>query len=528
MAYNRTVWQDGNRYGADSFNNIEEGILELERRLDEGDLVASGSGGNVVAQKQTVNMAKALKKLRIGKDGKSTFAFMGDSVFYAFNTIEDNPEEPRVQEDCVADDGTRLNGYYRSATTIYDTFAAAMKKVYGSENIGIVKKTFTGLDAYRAKTMYNGTGADFTLINYGINDACGGHTNSAINGKVKPGEEGYISYVGNVELFIESYREIMEKQINSGTAVIVVGPVAQTMLGANTDTTEDKGTDTDSRAVIDVYELALRDLAREYNCPFISGNELCGDFDNNMYIDFTHFTQKGFKTIGERLASIFIGQSPAEPVRVSGNTYLDVHTQHNNINLVGSAVLDSSLKSPNRPMSMVTKDLYASHTERALGGLCAAVTGFGKVVWSFYAEQDGMVVIPSFFTATDGLTAEVYLDFGADQGVWNNYWNCVDASAPSVDRQYREPSKIDINTSVMQSWDSGKRYGLHMLNSKSQPVLRIVNKGWHTVMMQIKPIHQEVYGVMPSSIPDAMPGDGAMSVFGINILSDIEYRMLTK
>ena len=39
MAYNRTVWQDGNRYGAESFNNIEEGILELERRLDEGDLV---------------------------------------------------------------------------------------------------------------------------------------------------------------------------------------------------------------------------------------------------------------------------------------------------------------------------------------------------------------------------------------------------------------------------------------------------------------------------------------------------------
>ena len=215
MAYNRTVWQDGNRYGADSFNNIEEGILELERRLDEGDLVANGSGGNVVAQKQTVNMAKALKKLRIGKEGKSTFAFMGDSVFYAFNTIEDNPDEPRIQEDCVADDGTRLNGYYRSTTTIYDTFAAAMKKVYGSDKIGIIKKTFTGLDAYRAKTMYNGTGADFTLINYGINDACGGHTNSAINGSVKPNEDGYISYVGNVELFIKSYREILEKQIQN-------------------------------------------------------------------------------------------------------------------------------------------------------------------------------------------------------------------------------------------------------------------------------------------------------------------------
>ena len=29
-------------------------------------------------------------------------------------------------------------------------------------------------------------------------------------------------------------------------------------------------------------------------------------------------------------------------------------------------------------------------------------------------------------------------------------------------------------------------------------------------------------------MPDAMPGDGAMSVFGINILSDIEYKMLTR
>ena len=60
MAYNRTVWQDGNRYGAESFNNIEEGILELERRLDEGDLVSNAGGGNALAQKQTVNMAKGL------------------------------------------------------------------------------------------------------------------------------------------------------------------------------------------------------------------------------------------------------------------------------------------------------------------------------------------------------------------------------------------------------------------------------------------------------------------------------------
>ena len=526
MAYNRTVWQDGSRYGADSFNNIEEGILELERRLDEGDLVANGSGGNVVAQKQTVNMAKALKKLRIGKEGKSTFAFMGDSVFYAFNTIEDNPDEPRIQEDCVADDGTRLNGYYRSATTIYDTFAAAMKKVYGSDKIGIIKKTFTGLDAYRAKTMYNGTGADFTLINYGINDACGGHTNSAINGSVKPNEDGYISYVGNVELFIKSYREILEKQINSGTAVIVVGPVAQTLIGANTESEEDKGTDTDSRVVIDVYEMALRDLAKEYNCPFISGNELVKDFDNNMFIDFTHFTQKGFKTIGERLASVFIGQSPAEPVRVSGNTYLDVNPQQSNVNLIGSAILDSSSKSPNKPMVMVTPDLYATNTQRAEGGLCAAVTGFGKVCWSFYAEQDGMVVIPSFYTATQGLSAEVTLDFGAQQGKWANYWNCVDPSR--IDRNHTEKSTIHISTSEMQSHEGGYRYGLHMLNSGTQPVIRIVNKCWHTIMMQIKPIHQEVYGVMPASMPDAMPGDGAMSVFGINILSDIEYKMLTK
>lgn len=525
MAYNRTVWQDGNRYGAESFNNIEEGILELERRLDEGDLVAS-SGGNALAQKQTINMAKGLKKLRIGKEGKSTFAFMGDSVFYAFSTREDDPDEPRVQEDCIADDGTRLNGYYRSATTIYDTFAAAMKKVYGTNNIGIIKKTFTGLDAYRAKKMYNGTGADFTLINYGINDAIGGHTNSAINNPTKPGEPGYIDYVGNVELFIESYREIMEKQIESGTAVIVVGPVQQTMIGREPekDTDEEKGTDTDSRVMVDIYEMALRDLAKEYNCPFISGNELVGDFDNSMYIDFTHFTQQGFKTVGERLASIFIGQSPAEPVRISGNTYLGVHTQSSNVNLVGSAILDSSLKSPNRPMALASKDLYEKDIQRVPGGLCAAVTGFGKVVWSFYAEQDGMVVIPSFYTGTDGLTAEVYLDFGAKQGQWNNYWNCVDPLSPSIERTTQEPSKIEIKTSAMQSYNEGKRYGLHMINSTTQPVLRVVNKGWHTVMMQIKPIHQEV----TRSIPDAMPGDGAMSVFGINVISDMEYKMLTK
>ena len=33
MAYVKTTWQDGNTYGASSFNNIENGIADCDSRL---------------------------------------------------------------------------------------------------------------------------------------------------------------------------------------------------------------------------------------------------------------------------------------------------------------------------------------------------------------------------------------------------------------------------------------------------------------------------------------------------------------
>ena len=34
MAYVKTTWQDGNTYGASSFNNIENGIADCDKRLE--------------------------------------------------------------------------------------------------------------------------------------------------------------------------------------------------------------------------------------------------------------------------------------------------------------------------------------------------------------------------------------------------------------------------------------------------------------------------------------------------------------
>lgn len=508
--YKKTNWVEDPsvEYGATPFNNLESGVEEAHKRLDNlnvGDLASYN-------KMQTINMANATKKLRMG-EVKTSFAFMGDSVFYAFSTRENDPNEPRVPETCIADDGTELAGFYRSTTTIYNTFGAAMKKVYGSDKIEIVNKTFTGVDAYRVSDMYRASGCDFALINYGINDAVGGHTDGAVG----------FPYMGKVDLYIKEMREIIETQIKGGTAVVLMSPVKQTMLGA--DNGETPGTDTDSRVLIDVYEQACRNLALEYDCAFIDGNELVKGFDNKKYIDFTHFTKEGFRSIGQRLASYFIGQSPLEPLKISSNCYLGVNTQLDNVNLVGNAILDSSDRSPNPPMALSSPDLYGPDITRLTGGLYVGVQGFGKVLWSFYTEQDGMVVVPCFYTPTKDMTVEMSLDFGGDQGTWSNFWNSVNST--TINRNHVEPAKIEVSTTQMEAFDNGKRYGLHMITTKEQPVLKVVSKGWHTVMLNIKPVSPETRAD-GYSVPDPTPGEGILHAYGINILSEIEYRMLTK
>lgn len=301
-----------------------------------------------------------------------------------------------------------------------------------------------------------------------------------------------VSYKGKVELFLEGYRRLIEREIEHGTAVILLTPVKQVMMQNDLDTT--------TRALIDVYERAIFDLGREYNVPVIDGNLMVKNFSTSECIDFTHFTGEGFQAIGYRLASVFIGQSMHEPRVVTDGSYLGVNYQVDNVNIVVPAKLEASETSPNIPLMMTSGDLDG--IQAVAGGLQATIdnTG-GKVVWSFYCDKDGLVVIPNLACTSTTATVSMKLDFGANQGKWSNYFNCVNTG--SIDRTHKEASSITATGSALN-------WGKH--NIKATQAIKITTEGWHSI--EISATGLEV-------------GE-TLDVYGLNFVSLDMYNLLIK
>lgn len=505
MSYNRTNWVNGGTYGADSFNNIESGIVELESKINEG------MGGYI--KKQTVNMGKALRKLRMMQESETTeFCFMGDSVFYAFDYP--NEDGKAIAEDCVPDNGSPLSGFKRRPITIYDTFNDCMNRTFENK-IRIKKKIYTGDTMWTAYYRWNPSMSDFIIINLGINDAIGQHVTDSYHPQIPP------SYRGNTELYATACRKMIERELDNGTAVVFMTPTKLTIFR--------DGFDNDKRTLIDIYEQVGRDVAKEYGVPVIDGNELVKNFATNLYIDAIHYTDEGFKAIGSRLVSYFIGGSPCSPLIVHSGSYLGVNPQVDNVNTVLPTILENTSYSPNFPMTLSSEDLYVP-INRDIGGVQASITGSGKVVWSFYTAHDDMIVIPSCYSnTTDNLGCRLKLDFGVKQGSYNNYWNSVGTG--TIDRNLEVSTTVLIENTSFVPIGAGKCYGLHMINSASQPVLRIISKGWHTIEMtpiyppktQTLSIDEEIK--IHSIIPEEF-GNGMLAGFGLNFLSLQDYKKI--
>lgn len=492
--YTPTTWrEDGvTQYGANAFNNIEGGIMALINALN------GGAGNSAYVKKQTENLAKAMKKLRMGEN--TEVCFFGDSVFYGYYKGTD-----KVEEDCIPDKNTPYSVRYgkmptRNPVTIYDSFLNVMNKTFDNK-ISLKKKLFSGHTTKMAYEDYNASNSDFVIINFGINDALGAHIQAP--------------YKGDVIQFLDYYRKIIEREIDGGTAVILVTPVKLTTVVGSTDM--------DDRTLTDIYEQATVNLAREYNCVCILGNDMVKNFGIDLSEDFCHYTAEGNKAIGYRLASPFIGQSPLSPMWVSSGSYLAVNPQMDNMNVVAPAELISTDISPNLP-AMISSGNLEYPVVRVNRGLQCNVTGNGSIVWSFYCEHDGMVIIPSVYTQDENTGVVMKLDYGSKQGKWNNYWNFV-SSEGSINRDYEESTVVEVPYSNFVTHISGKSYGLHCLRNSSQPVLKVTTKGWHT--LQITPKFPQVAPqseISPMSVVPDPSGDQTLCVFGINFLSMDDYN----
>lgn len=519
MAYNKTVWQDGQTYGASSFNNIENGIANNDERLtkiENGEIATIGFD-----RKQTNLFNKFMTNLRTvaynGSDVENTqleICFMGDSVLWGYT-----PNADGIQEDCTADDGDMYSTRFskqapkHSAVRIHNGVISGLNAVYGANKVVPKLKLFSGYCVKWAYEHFYASKSDLIIINFGINDAGWGDEDTR----------------GKVESYVDYLRKIIEREISNGTAVVLMTPTPSTMsygIGATTD-------DTSTYVLIHAYGEAMKQLAREYGCPILDGEELVHNLGTAGHVDTWHYTQEQNLAIGYRIASHFIGRHPMNPLTMYNGSYIGVNPQTDGAVIGGLAQYSRATYSPNTPEIISGNNgVPSDDADYKAKGLMVNVTGNGSITWSFYCPVDGMVVVPSVYTKTTNQGVSMQLDFGGEQGKWANYWNCVSATA-TPDREYKEPSVVEIPYTAMETMGEGKAYGLHMLQHTDQPVLKITSKGWHTVSLMMPTVAQSmVYDdneIMPTSVPSQPVGDGNFDVFGLNFLSLNDYkRMVTE
>lgn len=446
-------------FGSKKMNAMEEGISRANMNYQA---------------RQTLNMATAMQKLRTGKN--VDIAFHGDSVFWAYDQYSDN----KVPTSITSDNGHTFpieHGYCTNPIKIPDCFEEKINEVFENK-VSITRKIWTGDTVLKAFEHWNETKSDFVIFNYGINCAMGSHVPLSVKGKI--------------DVFLEGYRRLIEREIEHGTAVILLTPVKQMMVLNDLDTT--------TRAMIDVYERSIFDLGREFNCPVIDGNLMVKNFGNDLSLDFTHFVPEGNQAIGYKLVSLFVGQSMHEPKIVGCGSYLGVNYQLDNVNIVAPAKLMTSDSSPNIPVMMSSEDL--TNINRISGGLEINIdSNGGKAIWSFYADRDGLVVIPNLACTSTAATITMKLDFGAIQGKWNNYFNYAGTTA--IDRNYNEPSSISSQGSVVN-------WGKH--NLAETPCVKMVSEGWHTIEISATGLRE---------------GE-TVNIYGLNFLGLDMYNLLTK
>ena len=440
--YKPTKWRDGNEYGADSFNNFEAGIQNLESYMKYREL-------------QTKNLASAMKKMRTGKD--FSIAIHGDSIMYGFSTMNDirrtvnKQKGDNMPSDAAKADTTEnltdglkyLSGsditwgnltQLRTEVQPPHTFMDVMNLLYGDNaKVTYYDKVMTA-DCYRTNYYrFNPSGADFVINNLGTNDALASFLPT--------------DYVGNTDQFIHWVTKWIERELDNGSALIIVSPLVATQVVTY---------DTDGRVSLDVYRNILKDIANLYNIPFIDGQEMV-TVDGTTRIDFCHYTCAGNSLIGKRMAAPFVSADMNYPRIIANDDYIGCSAQVDSINVRGNAVLDYSDKSPNPHSLLDSADLYGDKPNLVNKGMCVYVDysldeslhricdqyarqncgkaegdegyedayqakynerleflktkhqGSGYVTWSFYCDKENTVVVPAL-CLEDPTNSEVLME----------------------------------------------------------------------------------------------------------------------
>lgn len=373
---------------------------------------------NSVAVKQSKLYSQFFDKLRTGV--AVTVAAQGDSTTYGFDEV--SVDRVAASTDPVPDGSVHVR--QRSPFPYPVVLEQRLREIFGSTMVSVINRGYSGDTAVRANTRWiTSSGANLNIMNYGINDA---NTNIP------------------VEEFIAGYEKLVIREIKDyNAAVIIVMPFKQ-------------ATHSPSRKM-DVYRMAIYGMANKYNIPVVDAEPWLSGFGTEVFSDGTHMNTAGYNIIGTRMASLFIGNGPAEKRSIYTGTKLSVRTTLDNVQY-GST---SGIGTDALPVGAVPENTAGT------GGLYARMTG-SSIYYSFYAEIGDLVIAPAFSLFANA-ALKMELDFGVTQAdnISDEWLNKI-ASYTN-----REPSTVQSETATANVHYFG--------NASFNYRLRIASPGWHTL-----------------------------------------------
>lgn len=377
---------------------------------------------------QARKYALAMRKLRTGQP--TTFTHKGDSLTYGYDVYS---ADIRPADTNVADDGT-VPTQTRASKTYPEAFVEYMNSVYGTGKITSINQGYSGDWASIAMTRYyKKHSGDVTIIMFGTNDARS--TTSC-------------PYGGDVEQYIYWMEQLIIRELIWDKAVVLFTPPkfrqAGTAYGADD---------------VDTFAHALHLLGMKYNIPVVDTQEFHANQSYSVYSDAVHFNGEGYKILGAKAASLFIGEGVANPKLIGQGSTLLVRPMLDNIHYIGNAIFDSA-------GTTGTPDEIASGQ-----GVFANMDAGGSFIYSFYNTDDNLMLFPSFL-AFSGATVKITIDFD------------VNPPQRSLDSVYflakNQHEDLPTNASYIDVTTYNKTV---MLQNDISPLM-VTNKGWHTVKVE--------------------------------------------
>lgn len=433
-----------NEYGAltDALNKVQ-GIdnkadrVEVEEKFNELNLKLDTIANKKIKYKEKQQILISNFQNKLIKGENVSIGLYGDSLTYGYDVTSDDR-----RENSVTDNAGNVYVKTIASKTYPEVFKETLNKVYGANKVTVTVRAIGGdyvkkaLERWIPKKYPIAT--DICIMNYGVNDS----------------RLASCEYAGDTTPFLNYYKELIETELDNGTAIILMTPFKMR-------TTDIK---------VQVFENAVINLAKEYEIPVIIGDEITANFPHTYYSDGTHFNGKGYEITGTKIANCFIGNGIFNPIKVSENTQLLTRRQ-----------LDGIWWHPNDDgIYNVAAPFYPTPAESGEGGIATRIGVNSTVYYTFYAEKD-LWIAPFLGFNDESSYAIVNLDFAIDTPDFT--FDNFPFLGGIVDFETRALSSVTY-TSDMPKVSSRIHVGSILVDEL--PCLRTVTKGWHTISITAK------------------------------------------